>query len=308
MTPAISIIMPVHNAAATLAASVASVQAQSVRNWELIIIDDGSRDDSLALAMALAAGDDRIRLVATLNGGPARARNLAAGLARAPLIAFLDADDLWAATKLARHLALHAARPGLAGSFGRIGFLPQHGTDLAACRTLSGLPAGPLRLIDVLGENPVCTMSNLVVRRDAFQALGGMDPGLSHAEDQALVAAIIAAGGELGAIDALLVGYRFSPDGLSMDLDAMKAGWRRVAARHLAGPALARQEALYCRYLARRSLRSAGRPGRALHHVWTGLRLDAAAFLADRRRGLATIAGALAAPLLPRPLRTTLFA
>lgn len=306
--PSVSVVLPVYNAAQTIAQTIASVLAQSFTAFELVIIDDGSTDDTLARLMPYAETDARIHLVSRENGGVSNARNLGVELARGELIAFIDADDLWAAEKLAAHVARHARDVGLAASYARIGFLPQHATTLDVCRTLSSVRAGSLRLLDVLGENPVCTMSNFVVRRDAYLAAGGLDAGLSHAEDQEFVARLLSRGSRIEAIDAVLVGYRFSPDGLSMDFDRMKAGWQLLARRHLAGQELEGLEALYLRYLARRTLRSGGSAAKAIAYAIAGLRTDAGAFLADRRRGLGTLVGAFAALMLPRMVRRHVFA
>ena len=104
--PAVSVLMPIYNAEATLARSVASVRAQSLRDWELLLIDDGSTDGSAALAARLALGDPRIwALVPGGNRGAAAARNLGLVQARGRHIAFLDADDRWHPEKLSRQLA-----------------------------------------------------------------------------------------------------------------------------------------------------------------------------------------------------------
>jgi hypothetical protein len=304
----ISVIMPVYNAAATLEPTVASVLEQTFAWFELIVIDDGSSDDSLARLLNLAAGDPRIKVVACANGGVSAARNMGVELARAPLIAFLDADDLWVPTKLACHVALHRDDPALAASYARIAFIDQDATSIAGARTLSSLCPHSPQLVDVLGENPVCTASNFVVRRDWFCDAGGFDQRLHHAEDQDFVARIISRGGRIAGVDAVLTGYRFSPDGLSMELAKMHEGWRTVAGRYLSERQFAALEAIYCRYLARRVLRSGGRPREALRYVAIGLRLDAHSFLAERRRGVATIAGAIAAHAMPQSLRLRLFA
>ena len=306
--PEIAVVMPVYNAGVTLEATIRSVLAQSFAWLELIAIDDGSSDDSLERLLDLAAQDSRLRVIARKNGGVSSARNLGAECASAPLIAFLDADDLWNADKLAHHIALHREEPDLAASFARIAFIAEDATEIDGARTTSGLHPGEPRLVDVLGENPVCTASNLVVRRNWFQQLGGFDAALSFAEDQEFVAKLIARGGRIGSIDAVLTGYRFSPDGLSMDLGRMHAGWRLVANRYLAPADSIPLEALYLRYLARRVLRAGGRPAQALRYVAAGLRLDAGSFLAERRRGFATVLAALIAPLLSTRLRLRLFA
>ena len=102
-TPLVSVVTPVWNAAATLRATVASVRAQTLPDWELTLVDDASTDGSREIARALAAEDARIRLlVRERNGGAAAARNDAIRAARGRLVAFLDADDRWYPEKLAR--------------------------------------------------------------------------------------------------------------------------------------------------------------------------------------------------------------
>lgn len=101
--PLVSIITPVYNAARWLPETLASVQAQTLTDWEHLMVDDGSTDDSVFLIAAAAADDARIRLLRSpSNGGPSRARNLAIEASVGRFLAFLDADDLWLPEKLAR--------------------------------------------------------------------------------------------------------------------------------------------------------------------------------------------------------------
>ncbi len=100
--PAVTVVIPVYNSGTTLARAVHSVLDQTLRAFELLIVDDGSTDDSLAIAEALAAADARIRVVALpKNAGKARAMNHAAAIARGRWIAVLDADDRYLPTRLA---------------------------------------------------------------------------------------------------------------------------------------------------------------------------------------------------------------
>lgn len=92
--PLISVVMPVFDARPYLAEAVGSIQAQTYRNWELILVDDGSRDGSGDLARELAAGEPRIRVLATEHGGAAHAVNAGAALAGGELLARMDADDV----------------------------------------------------------------------------------------------------------------------------------------------------------------------------------------------------------------------
>ncbi|MFC6496535.1 glycosyltransferase family 2 protein [Gemmobacter lanyuensis] len=108
--PLVSVVIPVFNAADTLAGTVASVQAQSLTDWEALLIEDGSTDESPAICARLAAADPRLRLLRTggqAGAGPARNAGIAA--ARGRFIAFLDADDQWHPRKLDLQLAAMAA-------------------------------------------------------------------------------------------------------------------------------------------------------------------------------------------------------
>ncbi|MDE3187025.1 MAG: glycosyltransferase family 2 protein [Acidobacteriota bacterium] len=101
--PLVSIITPIYNAAVWLPETLATVRAQTLTDWEHILVDDGSSDDSVAIVEAEAAIDPRIRLLHTpRNGGPSAARNMALDAALGRFIAFLDADDLWLPEKLSR--------------------------------------------------------------------------------------------------------------------------------------------------------------------------------------------------------------
>ncbi len=105
--PLVSVIMPAYNAEKTIAASIASVQSQSYENWELLVLDDGSRDGTVSLVSALAAEDGRIRLMKNpQNLGVARTRNRAMKESRGEYIAFLDSDDCWRREKLEKQLKI----------------------------------------------------------------------------------------------------------------------------------------------------------------------------------------------------------
>ena len=116
--PAVSVLMPVFNAEATLERAVASVMAQDFADWELLLADDGSADGSQALAQRLAATDGRIRVLASaVNTGAAAARNRALAAARGRYIAFLDSDDEWLPGKLTEQLG-RMRETGAALSYG----------------------------------------------------------------------------------------------------------------------------------------------------------------------------------------------
>lgn len=108
MKPMVSIIVPVYNAENYIEETVASVEAQTFKDWELLLVEDGSGDGSRALLQRLLQerGDDRLHLILQENAGAAAARNHGLSQAQGRYIAFLDADDLWKTDKLEKQLAL----------------------------------------------------------------------------------------------------------------------------------------------------------------------------------------------------------
>lgn len=140
MTPKISVVLPVHNRADVLPRAIGSVLQQDLREFELIIIDDGSSDDSAGVAQAFR--DERIHLIRLdRNRGGNVARNVGIGAARAPLIAFLDSDDRYLANKLAWVTAEFERRPKL---------------DLLVDSFIKIQPPGA-RNAEVVRRNPVIT-------------------------------------------------------------------------------------------------------------------------------------------------------
>lgn len=96
--PLVSVIMPCYNSAATIETAIGAVQAQTEEDWELLVVDDGSTDDSRAVVESLC--EPRIRLIVQANAGPSAARNRGIRAARGCYLAFLDADDTWEPTLL----------------------------------------------------------------------------------------------------------------------------------------------------------------------------------------------------------------
>lgn len=251
-----SVVVPAYNAARTIAATVASALAQTVSDIEVIVVDDGSRDETAAIVARLADRDPRLRLIQQTNAGVSAARNAGIAAARADVIAFLDADDLWPAQHLATHLKILAMTPRLDVSFSAARYI-----DEAGC--VVGM-ANP-KLIDLTTQdlvfgNPTTTTSTWVVARRSFDKAGLFDTTLSRSEDQAwLVRAALVGLGIAGTTDSI-VDYRISTTGLASDLAGMRAGFVDmldcIAVDHPDFIAAHRPEALAAEdlYLARRAL------------------------------------------------------
>ncbi|MDD9821205.1 MAG: glycosyltransferase family 2 protein [Nitrospira sp.] len=126
----VSVITPCYNAERFIAATIDSVLAQSVADWEMIVADDGSTDASPAIVASYATRDSRITLV-TLNrhSGASHARNTAIQQARGRYLAFLDSDDLWLPDKLAKQLAFMTDHD-LAFSYGSYQLIDTEGHSL----------------------------------------------------------------------------------------------------------------------------------------------------------------------------------
>ena len=105
MTDKVSIITPSHNSSLFIKDCIESVQNQSYTNWEMLIVDDASKDNSVELIQSISNNDSRIKLIAlTKNVGAAEARNEALAHSKGKYIAFLDSDDIWLSSKLEKQI------------------------------------------------------------------------------------------------------------------------------------------------------------------------------------------------------------
>jgi glycosyltransferase involved in cell wall biosynthesis len=188
MMVTVSVIIPVYNGAALVARAIDSALAQSLTPLEVIVVDDGSSDNTVEV---LARYGPRIRTLHVPHGGVSRARNAGIAASRGELLAFLDADDIWHRNKLARQAAVLRAWPqaGLCCC----DYLVQHGdhggkvSHFGGALPLAGLaPDPPLisaPLPALIRCNFVGTASNVMLRRELALRAGGFDPQLRQAED-----------------------------------------------------------------------------------------------------------------------------
>lgn len=212
--PAVSIIIPTYNRAAFLGRALASVAAQSWTDYEIIVVDDASTDETPTFLRARGAAEPRLRVVNHRRGphGPAGARNAGLAVARADWVAFLDSDDEWAPDKLAHFVAAIADGVVLIGSDYHIlgesnepeqtmrGFLdrvmiPWWRDDPLAQPVLDAraLQADPGRLADptmiramTMGGFLWPQTSSVMVRRAAVEDAGRFDVRLARTEDMDL--------------------------------------------------------------------------------------------------------------------------
>ncbi len=178
MTPAVSVVVATYNYGRFLTEAVRSALEQTFDDLEVVILDDGSTDDTPALARSFR-GESRVRYVRTEHRGVAAAKNAGAGQARAPLVAFLDADDVWLPDKLERQVPLFDAGAELGVVFSRRLLIDEEGWPLEHEQP-------PLHRGRVLAEmflnNFVC-FSSAVVRREVFERAGPFDERLTVSVD-----------------------------------------------------------------------------------------------------------------------------
>lgn len=195
----VSVVIPLYNKAAFVLNAVRSVQMQTWTDWELIVVDDGSKDDGPRLVQAL--NDPRIRLLRQPNAGVSVARNTGIAAAQSAWVALLDADDYWTERHLERLVALQARFPdaALLGStycclddLGQMRQIPIDNRWLAEPDAMVSLP-------DFFGdavkqEHISIHASSVMVPRDLTLRIGGFPPGITAGEDQVMWARLACEG------------------------------------------------------------------------------------------------------------------
>jgi glycosyltransferase involved in cell wall biosynthesis len=213
--PTISVVLPCRDAVGTVGAAMASVQAQTWQDWELIAVDDGSADGSPDVMEQFARADGRMRVFRRPACGIVEALRFGCGQARGAFLARMDADDVALPSRLERQLGLLKANPevGLCGCRVRMVGGPLRRGRLEYEEWLNGLTDWRSIRRNLFVECPVAHPAFLM-RREAFEQCGGYrDAG--WAEDYDLVLRIVEAGWELGNVAEVLLEWRESPHRLS---------------------------------------------------------------------------------------------
>jgi glycosyltransferase involved in cell wall biosynthesis len=311
----VSVILPLYKSEAFIAATLGSVLAQTYRHLELVVVDDGSPDNSAQICRDI--GDERIRIFSRPNTGACRSRNFGIGQARGDFIAFIDHDDLWLPTKLEKHVEHLARSPKVGVSYGPSEFMDQNGHPLGLYQTpkLTGIDART-----VLCRNPIGNGSAPLIRREVFEETKFTverdgRPEVMYFDDQSIgwedvelwFRMIYTTQWEFEGIPECLTLYRLVPGGISgvakRKQKAMEQGLAR--ARRYADSFLQEHEAAaiayHLRYLARRLVQSHDRRG-AVSFIHRALRTYPGLITEDPLRTLATLVAAYAQFALPPAL------
>lgn len=182
-TPTVSVIIPAYNAARFLPAALASVLAEAGPDVEVLVVDDGSTDETSEVLAGYAPGVRSLRIP---NGGPGRARNAGLAATSGPLVAFLDADDRWVAGSLARRRARLEADARVALAHGLVRYVDADDRPMAfdplAYRACRGQRREGWALRSLFWHNFIHT-STVLVRRAAIEAVGEFDERRGVIED-----------------------------------------------------------------------------------------------------------------------------
>lgn len=231
-----TVVVPAYNASRFLADTLQSAVTQTYANVSIVVIDDGSTDDTRDIALGFASRYPDLRVISTPNGGVAAARNRGTEEADGRFVAYLDADDLWHPTKLEKQVAALAACPAGSGWTSCYALYRQIDSDgLLICNGPEDQPSGDLFAAHLL-HNCVGNGSNLMVERDAALAVGGFDSafaqrGLGGVEDLDFQLKLLETG-KMAAIHEYLVGYRCYPGNMSSAHRAMGLGLVKVIDTH----------------------------------------------------------------------------
>lgn len=273
--PLVSVVIPAFNASDTIQETLASVSQQTYGNLDVVVVDDGSTDDTSALVRRHGLRDPRVRLIQKSNGGVASARNEGIRAARGALVAFVDADDLWHPTKTAKQVAtLLAGGPDMALVYAPFRVIDINGTVLASPRKFG---ASGWVLHRHFHSNLIGNGSSILVRKAVLEEVGGFDPKLREANaegcEDLLLQLRIAAHYRFGEVPEYLVGYRRRLASMSSDTAQMiRSGALavRIALSECSDVPHLSKEAILNRYEWQR-LRCAARQGdvaNALSYVW----------------------------------------
>lgn len=214
--PAVSILMPVYNAAPWLGAAIESVRRQTWRDWELLLVDDGSTDETLTVAARCAQGEPRIRLFPRPHQGLVAALNWGLSQASGPWIARMDGDDLMHPRRLEEQLLFAEAHPHLTVIGCLVRCFPRRSLREGMERYerwLNSLLRHEEMVADLFVESPLAHPS-VLLRREALEAVGGyQDHGWP--EDYDLWMRLWLAGAKFGKVNQVLHFWRNRSDRLT---------------------------------------------------------------------------------------------
>jgi glycosyltransferase involved in cell wall biosynthesis len=312
--PKVTVVMPVYNVQRYLPESIESVLKQSLTDFELIIVDDGSTDDSYQICQNLVRLDRRVLILSQKNRGLSGARNTGIIASKGRYIAFLDSDDIWHKDKLKYHVSLLDRNPEVGVSYCNSTFIDDDSQPI-------GLSQNPklndIAAKDILLKNPIGNGSVPVIRRETLEQIvfqqtenrvNYFDESLRQSEDiECWIRIISTTDWRFKGIDQKLTYYRINNSGLSANINKQFKSWEKAQEKMSAyAPELIKQhgvlaKAYQYRYLARRAVRSGDIKG-ALRMSVKSLLSHPSILIKDPSRTLVTLGATICLSILPNSL------
>lgn len=259
--PRVSVVVPAYNVSKYIQEALASLEKQTFSDFEVLIVDDGSTDDTAAVVQKFIQRDSRFQLLHKPNGGLSSARNYGIRHARGEYIALLDGDDIYHKDKLATHVARLYSKADVGVVYSASQTIRDDGKPTFI--SLSGKPVYSNPLLALLCKNFVGHGSNAVFRRCLIDEVGGFNESLRSWEDVDLWLRIAAIQKwRFYRENRILCYYRVRPSGLSFNVVQMQACGEQVIkdayqrSPQIIKPMLATAYAYMYRYLARLSVQS----------------------------------------------------
>jgi len=223
-SPAVSVVMTAYNVGAYIGAAIESALAQTFRDFELIVMDDGSTDGTLRVAERFT--DRRIRVQRSAHRGAATQLRDGIEQTNGRYIALLDGDDLWSPNKLERHVQFLDTQPIADLSFSWSRTIDEEGRDTGIT---SRMWNGPISLPELLAENVIGNSSALVFRRSALMAAGGIDPAFEACYDlDAWLRIGALRPGNMWALPEFLTFHRKRPGQMTADVPVMEQSFEQL--------------------------------------------------------------------------------
>lgn len=300
MQPTVSVIMPVYNAEPYVAEAIDSVLAQTFRGFELIIVDDGSTDESRRICQGYT--DGRIQFVPQKNKGIAGALNTGIQHARGQFIAFLGAKDRWLPEKLELHVVHLSANPHVGVTYAGSRFIDGEGKSL---RIVQQPKLRDVSAVDVFCRNPVGNRSSAIIRRDELDRVAAphpvdctrmcfFDESLKQSEDIEMWLRLALVGeAKFEGIPGILTEYRMVNGGLSARVLRQYQSWEAVVERlrdlfpEFVKRHEGRAKAYQLRYLARRMIQL-GDPGMAIAFLKESMKASKRPFIEEPTKSAVT--------------------
>jgi glycosyltransferase involved in cell wall biosynthesis len=230
-SPTVSIILSVYNGGRFIESALTNVRGQTLLDWQLIVVEDGSTDQTAAI-LANTPSDARLQIIRQRNMGLAAARNRGISAASANYLAFIDVDDRWHPTYLQQMCAALDQAPSAVAAFAGWRYMDDAGRPLPQTALLSPSQAAKLAT-DLYWRNAILP-SAVVARRDAVLKAGGFDESLDACEDWDLWLRLVALG-HFEPVPHILMEYRVHDSSMTDNVDHIEHERLKLNAKHL-GP------------------------------------------------------------------------